>query len=242
MRTIRDSWFMIQADFRGEKMKMIFFLLFSILFTLYLAFFIGMLINDSFADKERTAIADFMMLSMIPLLGFTYSRRSFKYLSEDSYTKMLAYFHSLPIPASVILCKRKLQAIFSFSLNGFLFFGLVYVLGSDLRAEMSLLPYIVFALTWIGYGLIFTGVYIMVELMFNGKIYFIITFLILAVCGVISALIKLAGGNLLYYSSSISKEYGFLSPLMWGTLVGGVISLQLFSKWTIHRLKKRDLL
>jgi hypothetical protein len=51
----------------------------------------------------------------------------------------------------------------------------------------------------------------------------------------------MAGGNLLIASVDISKEWGLLSPLMWGSLLLGTVSVQLFSKWTIHRLKSRDL-
>lgn len=53
--------------------------------------------------------------------------------------------------------------------------------------------------------------------------------------------VKFSGGNLLLYTLACSKEWGLLSPLMWGTLIAGTVSVQLFSRWTIHRLKSRDL-
>ncbi|WP_410513311.1 hypothetical protein PaeBR_02280 [Paenibacillus sp. BR2-3] len=204
-------------------------------------FFTGLLINSSVGGVERTAITDFMLMSLLPILGFTYSRRSFKYWSEDSYTKMLAYLQSLPIPIAVILCKRKLQALLSFALNGILYFGLIYALSGDLRTELSPLPYVVFALTWIGYGLVMTGVYVAIEFLCSGKIYCWMTILIMALCAGASLLVKLAGGNLLFYTISYSKEYGVASPLMWGSFLAGVISIQLLAKWTMQRLKKRDL-
>jgi len=241
MRTLQDAWFLIRGELRGDKLKLLFTLLFSLFMFCYLGFFTGLLANESVSENQQNMMVDFMMTAMLPILGFTYSRRSFRYWSENSYTKMLAYLHSLPIPVSAILCKRKIQAYLSFALNGIIFFGLMYALGSDLRTEISFLSYIVFALTWIGYGFMMTGVYIAIEFLCNGKAYCWLTALIMVLSVALSALINLLGGNLLFYSLSVSKEYGWLSPLMWGTLLAGVISIQLFSGWTKRRLKKRDL-
>lgn len=241
MRTLRDSWFMIRSDFRGDKLRILGIMIFTMVAMGYLAGMMSVIVNDSLLTKDRTVVTDFMLISLIPMLGFTFSRRSMKYWSEDSYTKMLAYMRSLPIASSVILCKRKIQAVCSFAVNGLLFFAIVYIASENLRTELNLLSYIVFALTWIGYGLIVNGLYIFIEYLFSGKAYLGITFIIVAVSFGISILVMLAGGNLFLYSISCSKEWGLLSPIMWGTLLLGTISVQLFSKWTIHRLKSRNL-
>lgn len=241
MRTIRDSWFIIRSDFRGDKLKILGTFVTTIIFMGYLAGMTSLVTNDVLADQDRTMIADFLFLSFIPLLGFSFSRRSMKYWSEDSYTRMLAYLRSLPIPITVVLTRRKFQAIGSFALNGTLFFGIVYLLGENFRKELALPSFIAFAITWIGVGLIVSGLYIFIEYLFSGKAYLGLTVLIVVVSWGISFLILLGGGNLFLYSISISKEWGLLSPIMWGTLLLGTISVQLFSKWTIHRLKSRDL-
>ena len=241
MRTLRDSWFMIRSDFRGDKLRILWISIGTILFMGYLGGMTSLILNDALHTQDRMVVADFMLISLIPLLGFTVSRRTMKYFSEDSYTKMLAYMQSLPIDSKVILCKRKIQAVFTLCVNGMLFFGIVYISSEDLRAELNIPSYIGFALTWIGYGLIATGLYIFIEYLVNGKAYLLITVLIVAFSMGISVLVMLAGGNLFFYSISCSKEWGLLSPIMWGTLLLGTISVQLFSKWTIHRLKSRNL-
>ncbi len=106
---------------------------------------------------------------------------------------------------------------------------------------MALPAFIAFAITWIGVGLIVSGLYIFIEYLFSGKAYLGLTVLIVVISWGISFLVLLGGGNLFLYSISVSKEWGLLSPIMWGTLLLGTISVQLFSKWTIHRLKSRDL-
>lgn len=242
MQTLKDSWFMIRGDYRGDKMGILLKLLFSIVFMGYLGGLTGMVINDSIGNHERMAIADYLLLALPPALGFTYSRQhAAKYWSGDTYTKMLAYLSSLPIPPSVILCKRKLQSLASFGLNGVLFFGLVYAICNHLRDDLSLLGYLVFALTWTGFGLLLTGLYIFIEFSCSGRTYFWFIMLMLLLAFGAAMLVKFSGGNLLLYSISCSKEWGLLSPLMWGTLLAGTVSVQLFSKWTIHRLKSRDL-
>ncbi|MRN55478.1 hypothetical protein [Paenibacillus monticola] len=244
MKTIKDAWFMIQGDFRGDKLRVLWTFLFSILFMGYLALLTGMVVDDVLDSNGQTGslLVDFLLVSLIPMLGFTFSRRTMKYWSEDPYTKTLAYFRSMPIPSAVILCKRKFQAVLAFVLNGGLFFVLMYILSSHLRIELSLSSYLSFALSWVGLGLVLTGVYISMELLVSGRAYFWLTILIVLLSMGSTFLIWLAGGNLFLYSISYSQEWGLLSPIMWGMLLLGMISVQLFSKWTIHRLKSRDLI
>ncbi|MFD1774012.1 hypothetical protein [Paenibacillus rhizophilus] len=241
MQTWKDSWFMLRGDLRGDKIRLMFTALFTIVAMTYLGGLMGLLINDSAETHQRSVLPDYLLLAMIPSLGYAYSRRAIKSWSEDSYTKMLAYLRSLPIPLNAVLCKRKLQSVMCFALNGVLFFGLVYALAGHLRASISPLGYVVFSFTWIGYGLAVTGLFIFIEFLYSGKAYFWLLLLIMLVSFGVAMLVEFTGGNLLFYSLACSKEWGLLSPLMWGTLLAGTVSVQLFSRWTIHRLKSRDL-
>ncbi|NGM84388.1 hypothetical protein G5B47_18420 [Paenibacillus sp. 7124] len=241
MQTLKDSWFMIRGDLRDDKIRLMFTALFTIVVMSYLGGLVGLLVNESAETHQRSVLADYLLLAMIPFLGYAYSRRAMKYWSADSYTKMLAYLRSLPVPVNAVMCKRKLQSIICFALNGVLFFGLVYALAGHLRAFISPLGYIVFSFTWIGYGLAVTGLFIFIEFLYSGKAYFWLLLLIMLGSFGVAMLVNFTGGNLLFYSLACSKEWGLLSPLMWGTLLTGTVSMQLFSRWTIHRLKSRDL-
>ncbi|ASA25477.1 hypothetical protein [Paenibacillus donghaensis] len=242
MRTVKDAWMMVQSEYRGNKLKLVWASLFSIFYMGYIAFFVGIMMNEIVQSNEGHMAVDIMLLSITPLMGFVLNRSAFKYWSEDSYTRMLVYFKSLPIPATVILCKRKIMSVIAFSINGTLCFGLIYAFSKNMRAEMDLGDYIAFTITWIGYGLIVTGLYITFELLFSGKIYLVLTLAVLIVAFGVAFLVQMGGGNLFLYTILCSQEWGLLSPLMWGTLLVGMASVQVFSKWTIHRLKSRDLL
>lgn len=100
MKTLKDSWFMLRSDFRGDKLKILGTLVITVVFMSYLGGLTSLIANDVLGEQDRTMLADFLFLSFIPLLGLTFSRRSMKYWSEDSYTKMLVYLRTLPIPAA----------------------------------------------------------------------------------------------------------------------------------------------
>jgi hypothetical protein len=241
MTTLKNAWVIVRSDFRGDRLKLLWALLFAIVFMGYMSALTGMIIDDVIGGTDGELLSDLLLASTIPMLGITFSRRTMKYLAEDSYTRMLAYMRTLPIPAAVILCKRKLHTLFSFTLNGTLYFGLIYALSANIRSELPIPAYLAFAFTWIGYGLMISGMYIFIEFMVSGKAYFwaMIIFMVLAMGA--AGLVSLAGGNMLLASVAVSKEWGLLSPLMWGSLLLGTVSVQLFSRWTIYRLKSRDL-
>lgn len=241
MTTFKQALIIVRSDFNGDRLKLLWSLLWALLFMGYMGTLSSMIIQDTLDNGDGKILADIMFMTVIPMLGFTFSRRTMKYLTEDSYTRMLAYMRTLPIPAAVILCKRKLDAVFSTGLNGLIFFGLIYAVSSNLRHELPLPDYLVFTLTWIGVGMIVSGLYIFIEFMASGKAYFLYVMLFTFIYIGTAVLTWLTGGNLMLYSISCSKEWGLLSPLMWGMLLLGILSVQLFSAWTIHRLKSRDL-
>ncbi|MNB74894.1 hypothetical protein [Paenibacillus camerounensis] len=241
MTNFRQAWIIVRSDFDGDRLKLLWMLLWSLLFMGYMGGLSSMIIQDTLDNGDGKILADIMFMTVIPMLGFTFSKRTMKYLTEDSYTRMLAYMRTLPIPTAVILCKRKLNAVSSIGLNGTIFFGLIYAFSSNMRKELPFTDYLAFTLTWIGLGLIVSGLYIFIELLASGKAYFIYVMLFTFIYIGTAVLTWLAGGNLILYTVSCSKEWGLLSPLMWGTLVLGTLSVQLFSAWTIHRLKSRDL-
>ncbi|MEK4045330.1 hypothetical protein NSU18_16905 [Paenibacillus sp. FSL H8-0048] len=241
MTTFKQAWVIVRSEFHGDRWKLLWALLFSLLFMGYFAALSGMVIDDTLTGHDKQLLSDVLMVTMMLMLTITFSRRTMKYISEDSYTRMLAYMRALPVPVAAVLCKRKLDTLFAVVMNGTLYFSLIYLFSPGIRAELPPASYLAFAFTWIAYSLIVAGIYIIIEFSVSGVMYFwIISSVMLLALGV-SGLVYLAGGNILLATVAVSKEWGLLSPLMWGTLVLGVLSVQLFSKWTIHRLKSRDL-
>lgn len=241
MTTLKQAWVIVRSEFHGDRWKLLWALLFSLLFMGYFAALSGMIIDDTLTGHDKQFFSDILMVTMMLMLSVSFSRRTMKYISEDSYTRMLAYMRAMPVPTAVILCKRKLNTLFAIVMNSLLYFGLIYILSPGIRAELPPAAYLAFALTWIGYSLIVAGMYIIIEFSVSGVMYFWLISAIMLLALAVSGLVYLVGGNLLLATVAVSKEWGLLSPLLWGALVLGVLSLQLFSRWTIHRLKSRDL-
>ncbi|MEK4848419.1 hypothetical protein NST04_00825 [Paenibacillus sp. FSL H7-0756] len=241
MTTLKQAWVIVRSEFHGDRWKLLWALLFSLLFMGYFAALSGMVIDDSLSGSDGRMLSDVLMITMTLMLSISFSRRTMKYLSEDSYTRMLAYMRALPVPAEVILCKRKLNALFAIAMNGMLYFSLIYLISPGLRSELPVSAYLAFAFTWVGYGLIVSGLYILIEFSVSGKVYFWSISVIMILSVGAAGLVYLTGGNILLATVAVSRSWGLGSPLMWGALAAGALSMQLFSKWTIRRLKSRDL-
>lgn len=236
---IRDAWVIFKRDLKIEK----YILLISILFMVYLGVMVGIPIEDQLGDpNELSPVSDIFLLTFMPMLGFYFSKKSFKYLTEDSYTKMLIYLRSLPIPPKVIMGYRHLQMLMAFIINSVIVFSVMYGMSPQLRLEMSIGTYICFALTWIGYALAITGIYIYLEFMYSGTRYFWMTMMIMGTAIIAGIVIRLLDGNLLLYTVKASQEWGILSPVMWGTLGIGILCLFVLGKFTLSKLQNRDLL
>lgn len=238
MENARKAWFIMQKDLRCEKR----YLVWTVVYAVYMAVMIGMAVRGQMEAPEYVSpVTDGMFLLLIPMLGFYFSRRSFKYLSEDSYTQMLAYFRALPISDHVIISYRLLQMFIAFSINGIVFFGIMFWTAEPMRSGMSLAGYAAFALTWIGYGLAISGPYMYFEFAKHGKAYFRSTLILFGGAIAAAVVIKICGGNMLLYSIEAGTRWKLLSPLMWGMLAAAAASLTVFTRLTRLKLRSRDL-
>ncbi|MOA03662.1 hypothetical protein D3C78_1231810 [compost metagenome] len=184
-------------------------------------------------------MVDLMMMMMVPLIGFYFTRRSFSYIKEDSYSQMLMYYRTLPIPTEVVVLSRYIQMGTAIILNGIILFGVMYVSPLGLY-DMNFTDYLVFVLTWVGFAMMINPLYIHFELLYKGRMYMIQTLLVI-LCTIILALIIAAlGGNVVLLSIECSNQFGFASPLMWGALILGFIMIRTIGKMTKYKLDQRS--
>ncbi|MGG1641288.1 hypothetical protein ACIFQM_08345 [Paenibacillus sp. NRS-1782] len=238
MTIMKQAWMMTRQDFRNNP----YVILWMLLFITYLGFTMSFVVSMQLGESGvLNPAADFVMLVLIPFLGFNYNRRTFKYLQEDSYTHMLAFLRILPIPVSAVIMSRIQQAVLAFIVNSVLFFILLFTLSGTLRVYAGTGFFVSFALTWVGYGMLIQAIYIHLEFLKNGKGYFWLSLVIMLVCGIIAIAVRIYGVNLVSTTAYFSKEWQLLSPLMWGVLAAGVIGMFMSYRMTLLRLMKRDL-
>lgn len=214
--------------------------LWSALFMIYTGGMSGVMFLGQQQTDIINPVVDSFFLIMLPFQGFMFCRRSFRYIQEDSYTQMLAYYRRIPIPEQVVMWSRLQQSLMAFTYNGIFFYGSLYVV--NLHAEgFRWDQYLAFSLTCTGYGLLVTGFYIYGEFLNSGKKYLLLSMLFIPFAIVISILIRISGSYGLRIVMDGSKSWGLLSPIMWISLVAGVAGLWLSSRFTLKKLVHRDL-
>ncbi|MFD3261466.1 hypothetical protein ACE3MQ_22990 [Paenibacillus lentus] len=238
--TWKDGWFIFKKDFMLDR----WYFIWNVLFMLYIALMISAMVNP---HGEGTSIlnsmADFMFLTLIPTMGFYFSRRSFNYIKEDSYTRMLHYYRTFPIPNIAIMKGRVIQLIIAMIFNAIIFYPVFYLFSRNAGGALHNAGQLgAFALTWTGYGLLINGAYIYLEFLNKGRKYLWISFVLLFSTGFLAFVVRWFGGNLLLFTLEQSVRYSLLSPLMWGALIVGGTCLALFCKITLSKLGKRDLI
>lgn len=238
-QVIHNAMKIVKKDFASDKLQIIW----TILFMLYMGFATSVVINVQFEhlDEYNNPFVDFIMVLFAPFVGFLFNRKSFKYLNEDSYTRMLYFYRSIPVPASAIFVSRIINSLIAFAINSIVFYGIIYAIGNHLRSVMDIPSYIAFMLTWVGVGFLLTGPYIYWENMCSGKVYLRNTVLMsLLISGAI-AVMSLLGYSILELAANAAMKWSLLSPVMWGSLIAGLASMLLMSKLTYTRQQTRDL-
>lgn len=136
MMDMKQAWLITVREMTMERWT----IPMTILFSLYLGFTTSMVMAVQFngEDVSLSPVMDFLILFLLPFLGFLFNRRSFRYLQEDSYTTMLAYYRTLPIPSRIVVMSRMQQMFVAFGMNGLVYFCCLFVLAGDLRSNFSI--------------------------------------------------------------------------------------------------------
>lgn len=238
-QVLHNAMKIVKKDFASDRFQIIW----TILFMLYMGFAASIAVNEQFSHLQdyTRLFVDFIMVLFAPFLGLIFTRRSFKYLNEDSYTRMLYYYRSIPVPASAIFVSRVINLLIAFGINSLVYYGLIYAMGNHLREVMTIPEYIAFALTWVGIGLLLTGPNIYWEHMCKGTIYLRNNILLtVATVGPV-IILSLLGFSIFRFVVDASIRWGLLSPVMWGSLIVGLGTVILISRLTCLRQQTRDL-
>ncbi|MDO7906642.1 hypothetical protein Q5741_09435 [Paenibacillus sp. JX-17] len=241
MSTFKQAWLITRREVSIDRLLF----LWSLLFMIYTGGVIGSLIRSAVQQPEWLSLmVDFMMMAFVPFTAFFFSRRSFKYLQEDSYTQMLAYMRILPIPVKAVIVSRVQQLLIAVVLNGIVFYGIMYVavFTGNPSVHTDVISYLGFVLTWVGYTMIVNGLYIYLEFLNHGKKYFWTSLVVMAFALVAAAAAKWMDVNVLKWTMSVSRDWGLASPLMWVSLLAGALILRIMCGVTLKKLNRRSLL
>lgn len=236
MNEWKQAWWLTRSEMNKDKLQW----LWTAIFMIYTGSMSGVMLLGQQKTDFINPVVDTFFLIMVPFQGFVFSRRSFRYIQEDSYTQMLAYYRRLPIPNETVMWSRLQQALMAFTYNGIFFYGSLYVVGLH-EEGFRWDQYLAFGITCTGYGLLMTGLYIYGEFLHSGKKYLLLSSLFLPLTIILSLLIRTSGSYGFSIVIDMSKSWGLLSPIMWVALVAGIAGLWLFSRLTLKKLSTRDL-
>lgn len=236
--TWRQAWSIVGRELKIDR----YYVMGSLVFIAYMGFFSGMIIGELPHQKGGLLLMlDLLFWAIASMIGYYFSRRIIKYITEDSYTSMLGYYRTLPISASVLAAARLIQLLLSTLCNGTLLFVMIYVIHDGVRAQMDLGAYLVFALTWTAFGLAFNSLYILMELLMRGKGYFWYSCVLLVVMEAVVLLAHYSGVSFLESSIRVSAERGASSPALWILLALSAASIVASYRTIVKRLPLRDL-
>ncbi|NMO97316.1 hypothetical protein [Paenibacillus lemnae] len=239
MTVLSQAMKIVAKEIKQDK----FMVLWTIIFMTYMTISFSIMLDNAFKEVTYDPFIDFMLLLFAPMLGFTFSRRAFRYLNEDSYTQMLYFYRSIPVPPEAVMVSRGIMGLCSFLINGMIFFGGIYLLGSSLESAIGLSSFIAFSISWIGIGLLINGLYVYFEIMRTGKGYFWIMLLVFVAIGLIVLITFMLGSRFSLFEHLVnsSREYSLLSPTMWISLITGLIGYIGLCWMAYRRMRLRDL-
>jgi hypothetical protein len=156
---------------------------------------------------------------------------------RDAPSCRLLLMRRLAIPAGSLVGSRAVSLLFALVLNVPAFF-LPMFLFSDLGGIGT--SYLWFAGVWIGYGLLASGLYLLLELTEGGRTYTLVSvgfaLTLVVVLALLEWTVKL---NLVERTAELTRSHGAL-PAILSVLVGAG-AFALLSWLTLHRIQKREL-
>ena len=240
MQVMRDAWFLTKSEYGGLRYKN----LFTMIMIAYITLMSIPLTRSINAVGEETSLAyffiDFYFLTMVPILGFIFNKKSFNYHRDDSYTVNLAHMRTMPISFEVMIISRIFQLILPLLVNGTIFFTAQYLFAERLFDGMSVPQYISYAAIWLGYSVLYSAVYIYVELTRSGKTYLAVTIALMVLNTAAALSCWFAKVSIIVFTVDIAKQSPLLSPILMFIVAGCAMFLSI--KGIRRKLKTRDLM
>jgi hypothetical protein len=226
---------------RRERFGMVFTLLFAVYLSLIISTTVDSLLDSSDeVPKWLNVMVDWVYLMMFPIFGMVMSKSSWGMWKDDFYSKRLAHWRSMPIPAASIVKARMLQSAVMIPIIGTVYMGVQYAIAPHLRESVTLLQWVENGIVWACYALVIIGVFIWLELGFSGKWYCIYYFGIMFLVGVVSIVLTWQGIYLFQEALGVIRR-GYGGVLIAGMAIVAGTALWFFHRLTINRIRARSM-
>jgi hypothetical protein len=215
--------------------------LLTLLFLAYVGFFTTLLLWGNLSEEidRRTEWGlDLAYITFMPLIGYLMDSTTFRYRREDSYSRKLAEWQTLPIGVSQIIAGRFMLYLLVLFVNTILYFGAQYALLAELRELIGYGGLVSYMLTWFGYGAAVGALMIYMELGYSGRIYFRFCIVYLVIIG-LGTLLLAAFGHCLVFDSIEAAANRHWGPAA-GMLAIAALSIGGFGALLHRRINRRS--
>lgn len=179
--------------------------------------------NDFLADAFFLGVCAFLAVNAL--------------VRRDVFSCRLLFLRELPIPATSVVAGRAISMLFALVINALAFFlpAFFYSDFGDLGAS-----YLWFAGVWIGYGLLASGLYLLLEFTTNGGFYAPISIgsVLALVVAAVALLEWTADLGLVGRTVELVRGYGAIPAVF--SVLAGVVAFALLARVTVRRIQKRD--
>lgn len=236
----RDAWYLVQSDLVRFKLGAGF----TIIFTAYVAacslMSLRFLSGETDGDTYMKIMLDFLMLALVPNFGFLFSRRSFRYIADDSYRKHLIKLRTLPIHTRTIVLSRYMSLSLNTLVNGLIFFTIQYLFIINVIEPIAVSQFVVYALTFIAYSVLMHTLFIQFEWRYSGKKYAFIVFMIMLATLIVAVTIGLTGNSLFLAVMELASHWPIPTAIIAVIVIAQ--TLRTGMQLSLRTLRKADLM
>lgn len=229
--------------FRYEMRQSWIGILITMLFFAYLSLIMIPGLNELLAQEQSDTnigwLADFLYLTLLPIMSFLMNRSVFRHRTDDPFTRKLAYLKTMPISMNAIVISRMMLMISVLIPVSAFFFTLQYLLTEKLNEMLSIDQYLIFVFIWIGYSIITGCAFVYVEQAYSGKVYFFFSMASMVLYLIMAALLWMVEPKILNVVLEAAHNREFVWPLLMIVSALGVVALT--AVMIRRRLAARDL-
>lgn len=215
--------------------------LLTLILIAYGAFFSGLLLHGHLSGEFIWRMnwgLDLAYFSMVPLLGFLMDPTMFRYRKEDTYSRKLAEWQTMPISVGQIVAGRMMLYIAVLFIDCVLYFGAQYAAIEELRDTLGPAGFALNLLTWFGFGVVAGSLLIFMELGVSGRFYYNFCIFFIFFMGIISLFITAFHGNLVLHAIEAAAERNVLTAAV--SMVAAAAAVIGFGALLHRRIHKRS--
>ncbi|EJW19669.1 hypothetical protein M5X00_12585 [Paenibacillus alvei] len=210
----RDAWKIVRNDLIRFKWG----IFMTIVFSAYMAVMSGLMLKALLngvepASKALKGMTDFVFLVTIPNFGFFFTRRSMRYMKDDSYTKWIRKLRILPIDVKTVVLSRTMQMLVALFINMSVMLVGQYMLSEKIRS-LGWISSISYVLMLIAFAITISWVYISLEVSLSGRLYMRYSFILLGIITVVSVLAGAANESILQSAVGVAESHPWISIVL----------------------------